>query len=171
MHLITVLDLPMGKFRDKGIPVDNVSNYDTRKEDVLLIEALQNMKDKNLLFATAAGMLKVVDGGLFDVSKRTTAATKLAEDDLVLRVGIVEEGDNVVMYSKNQYFLRIDAADIPEKKKAAVGVRGIRLEEGDSLKGVCILKPGDNPTVKVKSKSVQLGRLHVSPRDTKGVKK
>ena len=51
MHLIKVLDLPMGKFRDKGIPIDNVSNYDTRKEDVLLIEALQNMKDKKILFA------------------------------------------------------------------------------------------------------------------------
>lgn len=171
MHLIKVLDLPMGKFRDKGIPIDNVSNYDTRKEDVMLIDALQNMKDKKLLFATSTGMVKVVDGGLFDVSKRTTAATKLTDGDKVLCVGILDEGDNVVMYSKNQYFLRIDGADIPEKKKVAVGVRGIRLEDGDLLKGVCILKPGDNPTVKVKSKSVQLGRLHVQSRDTKGVKK
>jgi len=171
MHLIKVLDLPMGKFRDKGIPIDNVSNYDTRKEDILYIEALQNMKDHKVLFGTAMGMVKVVDGELFDVSKRTTAATKLQDKDEVLLVGILEAEDHVVMYSKKQYFLRIDGQEIPEKKKAAVGVRGIRLEEDDRLKGMRILKPGDNPTVKVKSKNIQLSRLHVGKRDTKGVKK
>ena len=32
LHIIKVLDLPYGKFRDKGTPIDNVSNYDSSKE-------------------------------------------------------------------------------------------------------------------------------------------
>lgn len=32
MHQIKVLDLPYGKFRDKGQPIDNVSNYDSTQE-------------------------------------------------------------------------------------------------------------------------------------------
>ena len=28
-HLIKVLDLPYGKFRDKGKPIDNLCNYDS----------------------------------------------------------------------------------------------------------------------------------------------
>ncbi len=31
MHTIKVLDLPYGKFRDKGIPIDNVSNFSQKK--------------------------------------------------------------------------------------------------------------------------------------------
>ena len=42
MHLIKVLDLPFGKFRDKGQPLDNVSNFDATKEENLLIEAISN---------------------------------------------------------------------------------------------------------------------------------
>ena len=35
MHQIKVLDLPYGKFRDKGQPIDNVSNYDSTQEMVV----------------------------------------------------------------------------------------------------------------------------------------
>ena len=116
-------------------------------------------------------MLKLVDGGEFDVSKRTTAATKLADDDEVLSVYIVNDGDTVVMQSKNNYFLRIDAMSIPEKKKGAIGVRGIKLAKGDELVKVHFITEGKNKSVSVKGKKIQLNRLHIGNRDTKGVKK
>ena len=34
LYTIKVSDLPYGKFRDKGVPVDNVSNYDSTKEEI-----------------------------------------------------------------------------------------------------------------------------------------
>ena len=37
----------------------------------------------------------------------------------------------MVMRSKKEMFLRIDCGTIPEKKKAAVGVRGMRLDSED----------------------------------------
>ena len=37
MLQIKVLDLPFGKFRDKGLPIDNVSNYDSTKEELINI--------------------------------------------------------------------------------------------------------------------------------------
>ena len=36
LHTIKVSDLPFGKFRDKGVPVDNVSNYSAEKENIIL---------------------------------------------------------------------------------------------------------------------------------------
>ena len=171
MHLLKVLDLPMGKFRDKGQHIDNVSNFNSAKEDVLYIEALGNLKGKRVFFGTKMAMIKLVPGEEFDVAKRTTAATKLLEGDKVRTVGVIDKDDTVVMHSKGMYFLRIDGSTIPEKKKAAVGVRGMKLSEGDSLKGIVILKNGENPLVKVKGKSIQLNRLHIANRDTRGVKK
>ena len=35
-HLIKVLDLPYGKFRDKGKPIDNLCNYDSTKEQAVV---------------------------------------------------------------------------------------------------------------------------------------
>ncbi len=78
-HLIKVMDVPYGKFRDKGTPVDNLCNYDSTQEELILAESLQKVKFATLLFGTAQGMLKQVDGGEFDVAKGTIAATKLQE--------------------------------------------------------------------------------------------
>ena len=116
-------------------------------------------------------MIKRVAGSEFDVSKRTTAATKLSPEDEVLYVGIGEDEDTLVMQSDKNYFLRISVSEIPEKKKGAIGVRGMRLADKDLLQAVYLLHTGDNKTVKVKGKDVVLNRLHIGNRDTKGVKK
>ncbi len=171
MHLIKVLDLPFGKFRDKGQPLDNVSNFDAGKETCLSILSLSEIKDKHLLFGTKQSMLKQVLGAEFDVSKRTTAATKLAENDEVLVVAALDGDETIVMQSEKDVFLRIDPATVPEKKKGAVGVRGMKLDAKDSLTNIYVLKSGDSETVKVKGKNIVLNRLHIGNRDTKGVKK
>ena len=75
------------------------------------------------------------------------------------------------MHSKKDVFLRIDCMTIPEKKKMAVGVRGMKLDKGDELKDIYILKDGENEELDVKGKKVSLNRLHIGNRDTKGVKK
>ncbi len=171
MHLVKVIDLPFGKFRDKGTPIDNVSKFDISKENFLLVEALDNLKGKQLLFGTKLGMLKLVAGEEFDVSKRTTAATKLQDNDELLCVYTVSQGDTIVMQSKNAYFLRIDAMTVPEKKKGAIGVRGIKLVKDDELTKIHYITDGKNKSVTVKGKKIQLNRLHIGNRDTKGVKK
>ncbi|MCR4610451.1 MAG: DNA topoisomerase 4 subunit A [Lachnospiraceae bacterium] len=171
LHLVKILDLPFGKFRDKGVPIDNVSKFDISKENFLLVESLDNLKDKKLIFGTKHGMIKVVEGSEFDVSKRTTAATKLADDDEVLGVYVIGDGDTIVMQSKNNYFLRIDAMSVPEKKKGAIGVRGIKLSKGDELVKIYRIGDGSNKVVSVKGKKISLNRLHISSRDTKGVKR
>lgn len=171
MHLVKVPDIPFGKFRDKGIPVDNVSNYSSSEEDIVTVVSIGAIHDQKLLFIAKTGMIKRVDGSEFDVSKRTTAATKLSEGDKLLHVETVEEEDTLVMQSEKNYFLRIAASEIPEKKKGAVGVRGMRLGDKDALADAWILKPEESKVVTVKEKEVHLNRLHVSGRDTKGVKK
>ena len=116
-------------------------------------------------------MLKLVQGVEFDVAKRTTAATKLTDGDEVLAVRRLEENATLVMQSKKDMFLRIDCATIPEKKKAAAGVRGMKLDKGDELKDIFVMYEGENMEVEVKGKPVSLNRLHIGNRDTKGVKK
>ncbi len=171
MHLLKVLDLPYGKFRDKGTPIDNLCNYDSKEENVVYLASLEHVSSHRMLFGTKYAMIKVVDGMEFVVAKKTTAATKLGEEDEVLTVCPLEENDTLVMATKKDMFLRIDCAQIPQKKKGAVGVRGMKLAAGDELKSIHVLHEGEEKEVEVKGKPVALHRLHVGNRDTKGVKK
>ena len=75
MHLLKVLDLPYGKFRDKGTPIDNLCNYDSREENVVYLAGLEHVSSHRMLFGTKYAMIKVVDGMEFVVAKKTTAAT------------------------------------------------------------------------------------------------
>lgn len=171
LHLLKVLDLPFGKFRDKGTPIDNISNYDSRTENFIYIMNLAAISNTKVIFGTKNAMLKVVDGVEFDVSKRTTAATKLNDGDEVIFVKAFSMEETLVMRSEKDFFLRIDASTIPEKKKGAVGVRGMKLGAGDALTAIYLLSAGEEQSVEVKGKEVALHRLHTANRDTKGTKK
>lgn len=171
MHLVKMADVPYGKFRDKGIPVDNICNYSSSMENIVSIARLADMLGKKILFVTRTAMIKLVEGAEFDVAKRTTAATKLSDQDEVLCVGIAETEDTLVMQSEKNYFLRIAVGEIPEKKKGAIGVRGMKLGKEELLSAAWILNGENDPVVEVQGKDVALNRLRIGNRDTKGVKR
>ena len=170
MHTVKVSDLPLGKFRDKGIPIDNLSNYDSTQEQILCVAPVQEMKLKKLLFVTAMGMCKLVDGEEFDVAKRTVAATKLLPEDQLVSVECLEDQGQIVLQSAQGVFLKFALEEIPEKKKAAAGVRGIRLAENDRIEQVYLLVPGMDVAISWKDKELLLNKLRLGKRDTKGVK-
>ena len=247
LHQIKILDLPFVKFRDKGTPIDNVGNYSSANENIIFIAPAQDIKDRKLLFTTQNGMMKLVDASEFDVTKKTVAATKLADDDKLLGItvtdamekavaeslsedviepvmlsggfdegfdggfeggmddgfgggfddgfgmdfsfdggmqmqfGLEEEAtDNgeegiftneiVVLQTAKGMFLRFPLREIPEKKKGAIGVRGIKLDKDDYITDVYVLDAGDNLEVDFKGKKVELRKLKTTKRDGKGTK-
>lgn len=170
LHTIKVADIPFGKFRDKGLPVDNISNYSSSTEDIINIASQSELNLYRLLFVTRQGMCKIVSGGEFDVTKRTVAATKLGEDDELLDIEVVTEHQHIILQSRNGYFLRFDTDEISELKKTAVGVRGMRLGTGDYIECVHYCLPGSDDTIVYKDKNIPINKLKVNKRDTKGTK-
>ena len=170
MHQVKVLDVPYGKFRDKGTPIDNVSNYSSEEEQIIMVCDAEQMRFAHLLFATAQGMIKRVEGTEFQVSKRTIAATKLQEEDRLICVKVVNDSQNTVLQTRGGYFLRFPASEIPVKKKAAVGVRGIRLQKKDELEEVYLFEEGTESKIHYNEKEVTLNRLKLAKRDGVGTK-
>ena len=170
MHQVKVLDLPYGKFRDKGMPVDNVSNFDSSQENIIYICDGDQLRIAKFIFATKTAMIKKVEGSEFMVSKKTVAATKLAEDDELISIQIITENQQVVLKSKDGYLLRFPASEIPEKKKAAIGVRGMKLRGKDELEAVYLFEEGKEVTEKIGEKTVYLNRLKIAKRDGTGTK-
>ena len=170
MHAVKVLDIPLVKFRDKGVPVDNLSNYNSQEEQILYVASMEELKHSQLLFATQKAMLKQVSGQEFDVSKRTIMATKLAEGDKVIFVAPSDAMEYVVLQSAQGYFLRFLKQEVPEKKKGAIGVRGMRLGEQDQLEHAYLLEGHTEYTIEYKEKKLTLNRLRLAKRDTKGTR-
>ncbi len=170
LHSIKAVDLPFGKFRDKGVPVDNVSNYDSSKETIVYAASQSDLNLYRVIFATKQAMLKVVDGGEFDVAKRTVAATKLQENDEVLSVVAYKEQRNIILQSKAGYFLRFAIEEIPEKKKGAIGVRGMRLGDSDEIEAVYYSQNAVEQTISYGNKELELNKIKLGKRDGKGVK-
>ena len=170
VHLLKLLDVPYGKFRDKGTPVDNLCNYNSSEENFIAVMALNDIRDTVLTFVTRQAMVKQVQGSEFDVSKRTIAATKLAEGDEVAAVYAPGEQAQIVFASKNGYYLRFPVAEIPLKKKTAVGVRGMKLAAGDQIAEVYWLEKDGDVEVQIGERTLHLNRLRISARDGKGTK-
>ena len=170
MHQIKVLDIPHGKFRDKGLPVDNISNYDSTGEHIVALMNEADLEGEFLLFATKDGLVKRVAGSEFLVSKRTTAATKLQEGDEVRAVLPMNGQDFAVLQTENGYFLKFPAEDVSEKKKGALGIRGIRLQKKDAVESAYVFAEGTETKAVYKEKEISLNRLKTAKRDTSGVK-
>ncbi|MGN0330617.1 MAG: DNA topoisomerase (ATP-hydrolyzing) subunit A [Kineothrix sp.] len=171
LHTIKVADLPFGKFRDKGIPLDNVSNYSSEKESIVLVTSQSQLNLYRVIFATRMAMLKIVDGGQFDVTKRTVGATRLQEGDEVVSVVLLKDQCQIVLGTAEGYVLRFSLDEIPEKKKGAIGVRGMKLGSRDYIEAVCYLGSApEQAMVEYKGKQMEAGRLKLGKRDTKGVR-
>ncbi len=170
LHTIKAMDLPMSKMRDKGVPIDNISNFDASKETVIMAASQSDLNLYRVMFTTKQSMMKVVDGGEFDVSKRTVAATKLSDGDEVVSVEILNDQKTVVLQSEDGYFLRFNVADIPEKKKIAVGVIGMHLNKNDTIREVYYLTEFEEKEIDFNDKKLQLNHLKISNRATKGTK-
>lgn len=170
LYTIKVMDLPFGKFRDKGIPIDNVSNYNTEKETMVCVTSQTRLNLYRVVFTTRLSMMKVVDGGEFDVAKRSVAATKLTDGDEVVDVAILDEQRNIVLQSAAGYFLRFPIEEIPEKKKGAVGVRGMKLNGGDMVEAVYYTRNTVETVIDYNGKMMELNRLKLGKRDSRGVK-
>ena len=193
LHQIKVKDIPFStKFRDKGTPIDNLGNYDSSGERIIYLCASERIRQKRLLFVTKLGMMKLVDTSEFDVMKKTVASTKLTDGDELIGIyetdartevlskfnydgtvgeeEVVSSDQNIILQTANGVFLKFPLTDVPQKKKNAVGVRGIKLGSDDYIEDVYILTNGDELSIDYKGKMLDFGKMKMAHRDTKGTK-
>jgi DNA gyrase subunit A len=168
MHSIKALDIPLGKYKDKGVPIDNLSNYNSSKENIIFICASNDIKDKMLLFVNNKGLAKKVEGSNFIVSKKTVDATKLIDDEKLLFVQDLNDEEEIILTSKVGMFIRFKIEEIPQKGKTASGVRCIKLKDNDLLTNVYI---GNNKESFIhQENTIEFTRIKLSKRDGAGTK-
>ena len=134
--------------------------------------------------------MKLVDGNEFNVAKRTIASTKLSDNDKVISVMpvhigtddaaasgnahgnmlLTEQPTHVVLQTHKGVFLKFALEEVPEKKKGAVGVRGIKLAADDSVDNIYLLNKDHETMITYNEKVMSLNKLKTAHRDGKGTK-
>lgn len=170
LHQVKASDIPFGKMRDKGTPVDNLCKFDGTKERPIFIINASALVGRRLLFATKEAMVKLVPGEEFETNNRMVAATKLQDGDMVVSIQLTDGRTEAVLQTTNGVFLRFDLEGISTLKKNSKGVRGIKLGRGEELEQVYLLGTDSEQTVMYKEKQVHLNRLKIGKRDGKGSK-
>ena len=168
LYQIKAMDVPAGKLRDKGTPIENLSKFDGTKDTIVYLTSAENMKGRIFVFATKMAMVKQVPAAEFETNNRVVAATKLQDGDELAAVIPVEGETEVVIQTTGGVFLRFALEEISMLKKASRGVRGIRLSKNEELEKLYLI--GENPIVDYKGKEVHLNRLKLAKRDGKGSK-
>ncbi len=174
MHTVKMLDVPIGRFREKGVLLDHLCNYDSAKETILSLIPLVDLDERELLFVTRKALVKIVDATEFDVVKRTMAATKLGGDDKLVMVKklnrSIESTDQIVLQTDSGYFLKFKMEEISKKKRAALGIRAMKLAGDDEVRAVYLPQIDGVESIVYKEKELVFGKLKENSRDAKGTK-
>lgn len=169
MHQIKCQDVPLGKFKDKGVPIDNISKYNANQEEIIYVNVKSALAGKTLIFATRDAMVKLVETSEFETANKLVAATKLGEGDRLIEIREMAYETDIVFETHDGYFLRCSLSDIPLQKKNSKGVIGIRLGKCDTLEHFYLL--GTEPVeIMYRKKPLSLNRLKIAGRAGKGTK-
>ena len=169
MHQIKCQDVPLGKFKDKGVPIDNISKYNANQEEIIYANVKSALVGKTLIFATRDAMVKLVETSEFETANKLVAATKLGEGDRLIEIREMAYETDIVFETHDGYFLRCSLSDIPLQKKNSKGVIGIRLGKCDTLEHFYLL--GTEPVeITYRKKPLSLNRLKLAGRAGKGTK-
>ena len=112
----------------------------------------------------------MVSGGEFDVAKRTVAATKLTEGDEVVNVAVLDSQQQIILKTREGYLLKFDLEEIPEKKKNAVGVRGMKLTGNDCVESVYYTRSDSEAQIPYGERMISSNKLKTAKRDGRGTK-
>jgi len=169
MHQMKVLDIPAGKLKDKGTPIDNISKYDGSREEVLFVASTAEIQGHELIFTTRDGLVKKVPAEDFNTNNRTVAATKLNDGDVLIGVALIYNNTaDVVLQSDNDYLLRFPLSEVPGLKKNSKGVRGMKLQKGEGLTAMYL--PDEVGNAIIRGREFAVNRLKTAHRGQKGSK-
>ena len=135
-HKLDISDADLNcKLNDDGVSLKDLSeDAEVGEKVVAMFEVGERLPYGQLLFFTKKGMIKKTDWAEYEQRKDSFQAVKLNEEDEV--IGVEEdlnEDDTILMVTKFGMCLNAKKDDIPTQGRIATGVRGMMLQDGDSV--------------------------------------
>jgi len=170
LYKIKAMDLPMSKLRDKGVPVDNLTKFDSGSEEILLALSEDSMQGSYILMLTKNGYIKKVSSSEFKTNNKQVASTKLNDDDILVGVKRIDAGikTDICVSSSAGYILKFNVSEVNEFKKSTRGEKAITLGYNEFVENLYILS--ETGIGIINGKEVNLSKVRLSHRGYKGQK-
>jgi DNA gyrase subunit A len=148
-YQMKMYDIPEGRKATKGKAIVNFLQL-AGDENVTSIVAMDEERKKNgkyLLLTTTEGVVKKTSAESFrEVRRSGLIAINLNGDDKLYSARFVDDGDEIVLASREGQAIRFKESDVREMGRTAAGVRGMKLKKGDEIVGVGVNREGMKDT-------------------------
>lgn len=143
VYRLKVHELPVGSRHARGTAVVNLLPFEQDERIAAVINTRDFPDDEYLLFSTALGMVKKTAIQAYDRSRRDgIIAINLRDDDELIAVRRVREGERVMMVSAEGKAIMWDESDARPMGRDTMGVRGMNVKDDDRVLGMEIAHPG-----------------------------
>lgn len=173
MYRILVDNIPEGTNASNGTPISTLIEFENGEKPMAFTTMTRDTDKKFIFFATKNGTIKKVPLDEYDKMKRTgIIAISFKDGDELADVTFINQ-EQMLLVTKNGMVIRFGTAEMPISSRTAQGVKGMKLNDGDSvIAALPIVDPVDYLAIVSKNglgKKMQIDELTLQNRGGKGL--
>lgn len=173
MYRVLVDNIPEGTNASNGTPISTLIEFENGEKPMAFTTMTRDTDKKFIFFATKNGTIKKVPFDEYDKMKRTgIIAISFKDGDELADVTFINQ-EQMLLVTKNGMAIRFGTAEMPISSRTAQGVKGMKLNDGDSvIAALPIVDPVDYLAIVSKNglgKKMQIDELTLQNRGGKGL--
>lgn len=173
MYRVLVDNIPEGTNASNGTPISTLIEFENGEKPMAFTTMTRDTDKKFIFFATKNGTIKKVPLDEYDKMKRTgIIAISFKDGDELADVTFINQ-EQMVLVTKNGMTIRFGTVEMPISSRTAQGVKGMKLNDGDSvIAALPIEDPADYLAIVSQNnlgKKVKLDELTLQNRGGKGI--
>lgn len=173
MYRVLVDNIPEGTNASNGTPISTLIEFENGEKPMAFTTMTRDTDKKFIFFATKNGTIKKVPLDEYDKMKRTgIIAISFKDSDELVDVTFINQ-EQMLLVTKNGMTIRFGTAEMPISSRTAQGVKGMKLNDGDSvIAALPIVDSADYLAVVSKNglgKKMQIDELTLQNRGGKGL--
>jgi DNA gyrase/topoisomerase IV subunit A len=173
-HKLSIEPILEARWKDRGSRLTELlKNFEDTEKVVEILPIAEKLPKLNLMLFTKNGMVKKTEFKEYDIKKESYEAISLKEGDELVNVDIFDKTKNMTFITKAGMMLNAVTEEVPNQGRLAGGVKGIKLNDSDSVIFAGLTKKKDLimlVTTKGYCKKIEVNEVDTMAKYRKGVK-
>ncbi len=139
VYIMKAFQIPAASRISKGLPLVNLLPFEDNEKLAAVINCQSVEQGGYLLFATKSGIIKKTELIQYKNIRSTgIRAINLNDNDELMEVALTDGTKEIILGASNGKAVRFNESLVRSSKRAATGVSGIKVAEGEKLIGMCV---------------------------------
>ena len=175
VFIMKAYQIPAQSRISKGLPLVNLLPFEENEKLAAIVNCQSIEQGGYLIFATKNGIIKKTELIQYKNIRSTgIRAINLNDDDELMEVSLTDGTKEIILGASNGKAVRFKEELVRASKRAATGVSGIKVAEGERLIGMCVVNAENDEIMILTSngfgKRTSVEAFKSKGRNGKGVK-